>query len=148
MVELVRLEADALETVLELDAICFAQEPFAAGWWHKAIAGEGAECWLLYRQGRLQGYCLFSWVLDEAELLRIAVAPDQRGKGLATALLLHAQQALRKQGVVQLFLEVRVSNCSAHALYQRCGWQNCGIRKEYYPLDAGREDALLFSRQI
>lgn len=146
MTEVLSLESGLLESVLRLDAVCFNDDPFALNWWHKALAQTGASGWVLCEHGVPTGYCLFSEVLDEAELLRIAVDPQQRTKGWASVLLQQAQQALEKRGVTQFFLEVRASNLAAHALYHRCGWQPCGRRKQYYPLGDVREDALLFSR--
>lgn len=136
-----------LDAVLRLDAICFENEPFAAVWWQKALTTAGASSWIMSWQGQPVAYCLFSEMLDEAELLRIAVDPQQRGKGLAAALLHKAQGALVERGITRFFLEVRASNCAAQALYHRCGWQPCGRRKNYYPLGDAREDALLFSWQ-
>lgn len=147
MTELQPLDTEQLEAVQQLDACCFAGEPFAAGWWQKAAVLEGACGWVLFGQGQPVAYCLFSTVLDEAELLRIAVDPQQRGQGLASRLLRAAQETLVQRGTSHLFLEVRASNRVAQSLYQRCGWHSCGRRKNYYPLGDGHEDALLFSWQ-
>lgn len=136
-----------LDAVLRLDATCFENAPFAAVWWQKALTTAGASSWIMSWQGQPVAYCLFSEIMDEAELLRIAVDPQQRGKGLATDLLHKAQDALIERGITRFFLEVRASNRAAQALYHRCGWQPCGRRKNYYPLGEAREDALLFSRE-
>jgi len=145
--QLHRLEKAQLDAVLKLDAICFENEPFAAVWWQKALTAAGASSWILSWQGQPVAYCLFSEIVDEAELLRIAVDPQQRGKGLATDLLHKAHDALIERGITRFFLEVRASNRAAQALYHRCGWQPCGRRKNYYPLGDALEDALLFSRE-
>jgi ribosomal-protein-alanine N-acetyltransferase len=79
----------------------------------------------------------------EAELVRIAVAPERRGQGLGRALLEHCQAALAAEGIATLHLEVRASNATAQALYRRCGWREAGLRKGYYK---DGEDAVLFSR--
>ncbi len=79
----------------------------------------------------------------EAELLRIAVDPAHRGEGLGRGLLEACQQALASQGVLHLFLEVRVSNQGAIQLYRACGWRPCGLRPSYYP---DGEDAALYRR--
>jgi len=147
MADLQPLKAEHLEAVQQLDERCFPGDPFAASWWYKAVAMEGACGWVLRREGQLLAYCLFSTVLDEAELLRIAVDPGQRGQGLGKSLLLQVQPKLVQRGLAHLFLEVRASNRVAQRLYQRCGWHPCGQRKNYYPLDTGHEDALLFSWQ-
>ena len=79
----------------------------------------------------------------EAELLRIAVDPAHRGRGLGRRLLEAAQRDLEAEGLVHLFLEVRVSNAAAIQLYRTCGWKPCGRRPGYYP---DGEDAALYSR--
>lgn len=79
----------------------------------------------------------------EAELLRIAVDPAHRGRGLGRLLLETCQRELAEDGLVHLFLEVRVSNAAAIQLYRTCGWKPCGRRPGYYP---DGEDAALFQR--
>ncbi len=148
MTELRALTAEELPVLQQLDMTCFEGEPFAASWWQKALSGQGASAWLAWEANELLGYCLFSQVLDEAELLRIAVAPAARQRGLGAALLHHAETALKAAGVAQLFLEVRLSNRPAQQLYLSAGWQQSGRRKDYYPLADGREDALLFSHAL
>ena len=147
MTEVHRLDQAHLDAVLDLDAVCFSGDPFAPNWWHKAVATDGASGWILLRHQSVVAYCLFSEVLDQAELLRIAVHPSQRGRGLGIDLLRHAQAELSRRGMTELFLEVRASNRAAQALYHRCGWEPCGRRRNYYPLGDAREDALLFSWQ-
>ena len=134
-----------IEALINLDERCFPGEPFASSWWLKAAQQRGANAWVLQQGAELVGYALFSRVLDEAELLRIAVAPEARRQGLGALLLQHAEQALLAAGTVQLYLEVRASNTPAQALYQAQGWQLSGRRAGYYPAETGREDALLFS---
>ena len=80
----------------------------------------------------------------EAELLRIAVDPAHRGRGLGRRLLEACQRDLEAEGLVHLFLEVRVSNAAAIQLYRVCGWKPCGRRPGYYP---DGEDAALFQRE-
>lgn len=148
MLELCALTLTELARVQQLDADCFAGEAFADSWWQKAISGLGAAAWLALEGDQLLGYCLFSRVLDEAELLRIATASSARQRGIGAALLAHAEQALKSGGTLQLFLEVRQSNAPAQRLYRRSGWQESGRRRDYYPQGEGREDALLFSREL
>ena len=81
--------------------------------------------------------------VHEAELLRIGVAPEVRGRGRGRALLRHCQQELERMGVEVLHLEVRVSNAGARALYESEGWRCRGTRRAYY---RDGETAALYSR--
>ena len=96
----------------------------------------------------LIGFVFIRTLLDEAELLQIAVAPTKQGKGFAQSLLDALITLLKEEGIARLMLEVRRSNRSALSLYRHYGFVEEGVRKEYYPsLGAGgqREDALLLS---
>ena len=79
----------------------------------------------------------------EAELLRIAVEPSQRGLGLGRVLLNACEAELQRIGITTLLLEVRVSNAKARALYAGAGWVQDGLRKAYYQ---NGEDAALYRK--
>jgi ribosomal-protein-alanine N-acetyltransferase len=79
--------------------------------------------------------------IGEAELLRLAVAPNSRRSGLGRALLRHSAMALGRMGVHVFFLEVRVSNHGARALYEAEGWVYQGDREHYY---RDGEDAAIY----
>ena len=83
--------------------------------------------------------------VQEAELLRIGVAADCRRQGHARALLRLSQEELVRMGVTEAFLEVRVSNAAARALYEAEGWAWRGVRKSYY---RDGEAAALYSRMF
>lgn len=104
--------------------------------------------WGAERDGELRAFALFSLVLDEASLLNILVHPEAQRQGLATALLQKALPELFQRGARRCFLEVRVGNEAAIALYQRFGFGVDGRRRDYYPAAGGREDALLMSRDL
>jgi len=81
----------------------------------------------------------------EAELLRIAVDPAQRGLGLARTLLQGCETELATAGIRDLHLEVRVSNAAARGLYAGAGWRESGLRKSYY---RDGEDAVLYAKRL
>jgi [ribosomal protein S18]-alanine N-acetyltransferase len=78
------------------------------------------------------GFAIARLVLDEAELLTIAVDPLQQRNGLGTELLSNLVQRVSKLGATSLFLEVAQNNQAALALYQRAGFAQVGMRKAYY----------------
>ena len=81
--------------------------------------------------------------LQEAELLRLGVDRERRHQGHGRALLRHCQVQVARLGAVVLFLEVRVSNVAARALYESEGWVYQGLRKAYY---RNGEDAAVYRR--
>lgn len=87
--------------------------------------------------GRLLGHVLTSRVLDECEILTVAVAPANRRRGIAWCLFQHLFQAV---GTGSIFLEVRESNEPARALYAKLGFDEIGRRAAYY---RDGEDAIL-----
>lgn len=103
---------------------------------------------LLQKDGVALGFCLCRCVLDEAELLHIALLPEAQGLGWASALWAQMRELLLQKKVVTVFLELRVSNVAALAAYCAWGFTQQGLRKRYYPavLEGGEpEDALLMT---
>ena len=89
------------------------------------------------------GFCILQPVLDEANLLLMAIDPSQQGKGLGFQLL-DQSIALLKNDPVQIFLEVRESNKAAIALYEKSEFHQIDLRKNYYPKpEGGREHAII-----
>ena len=84
-------------------------------------------------------------VLDEATLFNIAIDPAQQGKGYGSFLLQGLMDTLKDKGIQTLWLEVRESN-PARFLYEKLGFNEVDIRKNYYPkLDGGRENAVVMA---
>lgn len=95
----------------------------------------------LIQCSQVAGFLTASRVCDTADLTNIAVAPAFRQKGIAFLLLKFLIQELEKSGVRTVFLEVRQSNASAIALYEKSGFVPVGIRKKFY--QHPDEDAIL-----
>lgn len=89
----------------------------------------------------LLGFICFHSCLDEATLLRIAIHPDKRRKGIASFLLREMMSLLKDNKVREIFLEVGAANQAAQRLYQSFHFQLVGRRPEYYP--GTHEDALI-----
>lgn len=96
---------------------------------------------------RIVGFAVLRIVADEAELLNIAIAPDQQGRGYGAMLLGVVLQAAQDKAS-QCYLEVRESNQAAIALYERFDFVQVGTRPRYYPTHNGQEDALLYAREL
>ena len=95
--------------------------------------------------GVVAGYICPMLVLDEGEILDVAVRFDCRGKGVGGVLVRRAIGELGALGARVVCLEVRVSNLSALTLYQRLGFRETGRRKGYYE---NGEDAILMEYTI
>lgn len=96
----------------------------------------------------LLGYFVAMQGVDEVHLLNIAVAPACQGQGWAQVMLDALGIWARGQGAQWLWLEVRVSNARARAVYERHGFRHVGTRRNYYPASAaspGCEDAIVMS---
>lgn len=90
------------------------------------------------------GFVLWQVLLDEAEILTVAVSPDERRQGLGRALTAAAAGFARDAGAESLFLEVGRDNPAAIALYEGLGFAQVGLRRDYYDRGAaGRADALV-----
>lgn len=100
-------------------------------------------CWVLQQNQKIIGYGILKIVLNEAELLNIAINPQQQGCGLGKCLLAHLMQEAKKLGADECFLEVRETNLSAYRLYENFGFNEIGRRANYYPTKQGFEDALI-----
>ncbi len=93
--------------------------------------------------GKVVGFCILQPVLDEANLLLMAIHPNQQGKGFGYELLDYSIQQL-KNNPVQIFLEVRESNIPAIHLYEKTGFHQIDLRKNYYPnIDGSKEHAVI-----
>jgi ribosomal-protein-alanine N-acetyltransferase len=94
--------------------------------------------------GRLVGYLVLSRYVDAWHVMNVAVAPESRRRGIASALLRRLLDQTKDDAQRGYTLEVRVSNLGAISLYQRFGFRPKGLRRGYYT--DNREDALIMWR--
>ncbi len=121
-----------LDEVLEVEAASFA-DPWERGTFEAELANPGSWFLVLEREGGGVGGFLVAWVVgDEMEIHDVAVAPVLRGRGLGTALMDEVLLRARDAGVRRVFLEVRVGNRPALAMYRGLGFRRVGVRRRYY----------------
>ena len=96
--------------------------------------------------GKLQGFAIAWYVMDEGELANLAVAPDKRRRGIGQALLDAVTTDALGRRTSELYLEVRESNSAARELYRAAGFEQVGRRKRYYRQP--EEDALILRRTL
>ena len=112
-------------------------EAFSAPWDARAFADLLAQPGVLLRI-EADGFILIRVVLDEAEILTLAVRPGARRQGLGRRLVERACVAAKDAGAAILFLEVAEDNAAARVLYARAGFVEIGRRKAYYASPDGR----------
>lgn len=105
-------------------------------------------CWVLEQGLEIVSYGVMSVAAGEAHILNVAVAPATQGQGRGREMLMHLLQTARLHGAGTAFLEVRPSNQIAIRLYETAGFHQVGLRREYYPGDKGREDAVIMARDL
>jgi ribosomal-protein-alanine N-acetyltransferase len=121
--------------------------PWTPGNFRDALAA-GYSAKVGEREGRIVAYGVLMLGPGEAQLLNLSVVHDARQAGLGTALLARFVEEAERLGAEQVFLEVRVSNAAAIALYEREGFVRVARRAGYYPAASGTrpEDALVMRR--
>ena len=92
------------------------------------------------------GFAGVVMVLDEAELTNVAVMKSHQKQGIGRLLIESLMRLISEFGVEILHLEVRISNESAISLYRRIGFEEVGLRHDYY--ETPKEDAILMRRKI
>lgn len=108
----------------------------------------GYQAQLLCAGGTVLGYFVAMKGVDEVHLLNITVDPDHQGQGWGRVMLDALALWSRAQGAQWLWLEVRTSNRRAQEIYQRYGYRRVGERRNYYPAERGREDAIVMSYKL
>ncbi len=105
----------------------------------------GYSCWVMTCEHEMVGFGVMSMAAGEAHILNITVANKAKRRGYGRALLLHLLEIARRNQTTRAFLEVRFSNDAAIKLYKKMGLSVIGVRKDYYPHENGREDALVLA---
>lgn len=90
------------------------------------------------------GFIVWRVVADQAEIITIGVAPDARRSGIAESMILLMEQELKKQSIVNIFLEVSEVNYPAKKLYEKLGFTVVGKRPKYYD----GIDAIIMSKAL
>lgn len=139
--EIVKMTAAHVAEVAALETICFSDP-----WSEKSVASEldnKLSLWLVaVENDTVAGYIGSQTVMGETDMMNVAVNPDYRRKGIAEGLIHALIDGLRQEMDSHcLTLEVRASNAPAISLYEKLGFAQVGLRKNYYRNP--REDALI-----
>ena len=141
MIEIIRMNESHVSAMAELE-----RQNFSEPWPEIAVRSEltnALALWLVaVEDGVVAGYVGSQTVLQEADMMNIAVADTHRRRGIARMLV---EELIRQLDAYQLTLEVRASNAPAIALYEKLGFQQVGLRKNYY--HKPKEDALILRKE-
>ena len=145
-IRIVPFGAQHVAAVAELEQVCFA-DPWTEDSLKEELDNACARFLTAVDEtGAVAGYIGCHTVLDEGYIANVAVSPARRQEGLGRRLMLALGAWAKSQGCQTLDLEVRSSNQPALALYRALGFQEDGLRKNYYTQP--QEDAVLMSWQL
>ncbi len=133
-----------VETVMRIEHSIYPY-PWTAGNFIDSL-DSGYACLVAELDGMLVGYAVLMPSVDEAHLLTIGIAGEHQRKGMGEEILKRMMAMAHDSGIQRIILEVRPSNTPALALYRKCGFQQIGLRRGYYPADNdSREDAIVMA---
>jgi [ribosomal protein S18]-alanine N-acetyltransferase len=135
------MREEDIDQVLEVEHASFTVPWSCDAFYNELTNNQFATYIVLEENNKIIGYCGVWIVIDEAHVTNIAILPDYRGKKLGQIMMSKLIEISKEKGAKSMTLEVRVSNDPALALYRKFGFQNGGIRKNYY--SDNQEDALV-----
>ena len=136
-----RMRLEDVDAVTEIERATFARPWSRESFRQEMERNKAARYLVALRDGRIVGYAGAWIILDESHITNIAVAEEERGKGIGRRLTEALMQYISNLGAAYATLEVRVSNERAQNLYKGLGFVSVGKRKRYY--EDNQEDAWL-----
>ena len=144
--EIVKMNAAHVASVAAIEKECFGVD----AWSERSVASEldnKLALWLVALDGEtVAGYVGSQTVCDETDMMNVAVTADYRRRGIAEKLVDALVEELKAIESHSLTLEVRASNAPAIALYEKLGFVQTGLRKNYYRNP--KEDALILRKEF
>jgi [ribosomal protein S18]-alanine N-acetyltransferase len=135
------MKEEDINQILEVEHASFATPWSREAFYNEIYNNKFAVYIVLEEDEKVIGYVGAWVVIDEAHVTNLAILPSYRGKKLGEALLRKMMTVAKEMGARSMTLEVRVTNNVAQSLYRKLGFQNGGIRKNYYT--DNQEDALV-----
>ena len=143
--EIIKMSDAHVASVAAIEKECFGVD----AWSEKSVASELTNklaFWLVAVDGeQVAGYVGSQTVCGETDMMNVAVTGDYRRRGIGEKLVLALVEELKAMGSHSLTLEVRASNAPAIGLYEKLGFLQTGLRKNYYRNP--REDALILRKE-
>ncbi|MGJ9385849.1 ribosomal protein S18-alanine N-acetyltransferase [Salipaludibacillus sp. CF4.18] len=126
------MELGDLKQVMELEEECFSTPWTYDAYFNELTKNQFAYYIVAETEDKVVGYCGLWVIVDEAHITNIAVSPSLRRQGVGEYILRGSMEMAKTLGAEKISLEVRVSNDPAQKLYRKFGFQDGGIRKNYY----------------
>ncbi len=145
MICLVPCSTEHLDAISAIEQQCF-DAPWGLESLMRTITGQHAVTLVALDGDKPIGYAAALLIAPEAEVLKVAVHPSNRGDGTGRMLADALTDKLKEAGATTMHLEVRESNRAARILYETCGFRQIGVRSSYYTSPA--EDAVLMRKDI
>ncbi len=137
------MQAADLDRVVENELRAYAY-PWTRGNFTDCLKARN-ECRVVCSDGEIIGHGVLSFGAGEGHLLNVCIRRDEQGHGYGRLLVRHMLERARLRSAEIVFLEVRPSNLVACRLYESLGFNEIGVRKNYYPAHVGHEDALVMA---
>lgn len=143
MVQIREMQIDDLEGVMEIENDNFSK-PWTETGFFSFLIRDDTLFLVAEEDEEILGYCGVVTVMDEGDITNVAVAKKRQNQGIGKQLMGALIQKTKESGVTRLFLEVRAGNQCAVHVYEKMGFRQSGIRKNYY--ESPVEDALVMVR--
>lgn len=136
-----RMKLEDIPAVHEIDMLSFSLPWSERSFSFELTENPVSRGWVAEVDRKIAAMLVLWFIIDEAHIATIAVHPDFRRQGIGEKILLHALRKVQEEGARRAFLEVRVGNVAAQAMYKKYGFEIIGVRPRYYR--DNNEDALL-----
>ena len=152
MLEIRRLSEEDVSRIHELE-VCAFPDPWSENSIRESLLQNHTILLGAWLEGILCGYVIFYFSFEEGEIARIAVEPSARRRGVAGRLLSELESICGQKDIYKIMLDVRESNKTAVRFYKSRGFEEDGIRKNFYTGTVNgytnqSEDAILMSREL
>lgn len=132
------MKEEDLSQVAEIERSCFTR-PWSEQGFRDSIALDYTSFLVAEEKEQIAGYIGMYVSFEEGEITNVAVAPDEQGRGIGQSLVQKIIEIGREKNLERIILEVRMSNASAIHVYEKQGFEDAGIRKNFY--EKPKEDA-------
>lgn len=140
MIEIAEMQMKDLPEVAGIEESIFSQ-PWSENGFAASLQSKDTLYLVARMNGEIAGYCGLLQSFDEADITNVAVKESCRRRRVAETMLTELIRRGAERGIAAFTLEVRCSNAGAIALYEKLGFLNCGVRRNFYEKPV--EDAVI-----